>query len=64
MDVETEEQVRQLAALYRRHFEAKSYQEGSDALAEAEAFQKRLATEHGQEHARMVDAAAYRIGHG
>lgn len=59
-----EEHVRQLADHYRAHFEAQSYAEGSRAIEAAEAFQKRLAEEHGADYARLVDALAYRIGHG
>lgn len=64
MTAETQEDVRVLAELYRRHFQAASYKEGALALAEAEAFQKRLAAERGEDYARRVDRAAYRIGHG
>lgn len=59
-----EEHVRELAEHYRAHFEAKSYAAGNRALEAAEALQKRLSEEHGAEYARLVDALAYRIGHG
>ncbi len=56
--------MRELATLYRQHFEATSYKEGSLALEKAEVFQRTLYESHGEEYARQVDALAYRLGHG
>lgn len=64
MDEQHRQRVEALAALYRRHFEASSYKEGARALEEAEAYQRQLVEDFGEEVARALDAAAYAIGHG
>lgn len=64
MSSDRDAHVQALAEIYRRHFQAKSFKEGATALEEAEAFHARLVEEHGEDYARAVDRAAYRIGHG
>ncbi len=59
-----ERHVSELAAIYRRHFTAPGYREGSEALDEAERYHRSLAEAHGEAYAREVDRLAYRIGHG